>query len=77
MPTSRRGSMWMSRGALVEGVLPQPVDDVDDVLVVGVELPVACPARPAARSCARATMSPRDVSCAFFIERARLKNSPM
>ena len=27
-------------GALVEGVLPQPVDDVDDVLVVGVELAV-------------------------------------
>src|SRR5690606_22485541 len=28
-------------GALIEGVLPQPVDDIDDVLVVGVELPVA------------------------------------
>ena len=25
-------------GALLEGVLPEPVDDVDDVLVVGVEL---------------------------------------
>ena len=29
------------RGALVEGVLPQPIDDMDDVLVVGVELAVA------------------------------------
>jgi hypothetical protein len=28
-------------GALLEGVLPQPVDDVDDVAVVGVELAVA------------------------------------
>ena len=28
-------------GALLEGVLPQPVDDVHDVLVVGVELLVA------------------------------------
>jgi len=25
------------RGALIECVLPQPVDDVDDVLVVGVD----------------------------------------
>jgi hypothetical protein len=28
-------------GALLEGVLPQPVDDVDDVAVVGIELAVA------------------------------------
>ena len=28
-------------GALLEGVLPQPVDHVDDVLVVGVELAIA------------------------------------
>jgi hypothetical protein len=28
-------------GALFEGVLPQPVDDVDDVLVVGIDLLVA------------------------------------
>ena len=39
--------------ALLERVLPQPVDDVDDVLVVGVELAVAGRARPAARNCAR------------------------
>ena len=38
--------------ALLERVLPQPVDDVDDVLVVGVELAAACRARPAARNCA-------------------------
>ena len=38
--------------ALLERVLQQPVDDVDDVLVVGVELAAACRARPAARSCA-------------------------
>ena len=30
-------------GALLERVLPQPVDDVDDVAVVGVELARACP----------------------------------
>ncbi len=29
------------RGALIERVLPEPVDDVDDVLVVGIELAVA------------------------------------
>jgi hypothetical protein len=29
-------------GALLEGVLPEPVDDVDDVLVVGVELACCC-----------------------------------
>ena len=38
-------------GALVEGVLPQPVDHLHHALVVGVELLVAsCPARPVARS---------------------------
>jgi hypothetical protein len=27
-------------GALVESVLPEPVDDVDDVLVIGIELAI-------------------------------------
>ena len=58
--------------ALVEGVLPQPVDDVDDVVVVGVELlaglaqldqllEVGQPARSAAR-----------LASAPFIDLARL-----
>ena len=46
-------------GALVEGVLPQPVDHLHHALVVGVELLVAsCPARPAARSWPRGEISP-------------------
>ena len=41
----------MSRRALVERVLPQPVDHLHHALVVGVELlGAACRARPAARS---------------------------
>jgi hypothetical protein len=54
--------------ALLERVLPQPVDDVDDVLVVGVEVPCL----PSSTNCSklRATeKSPFDASCAFFIER--------
>ena len=31
------------RGALLESVLQQPVDDVDDVRVVGVELTIGAP----------------------------------
>ena len=47
-------------GTLVEGVLPQPVDDLHHALVVGVELLVAsCPARPAARSWHWRRLSPR------------------
>ena len=68
-PLSRRGSMWMSDGALLERVLPQPVDDVDDVLIVGVELSVL----PSSTSCSKlraSEMSPFEVSCAFFIDRA-------
>ena len=37
--------------ALVEGVLPQPVDEVDDVVVVGVER--ACRALPISTSCSK------------------------
>jgi hypothetical protein len=58
-------------GALLEGVLPQPVDDVDDVLVVGVELAVALAQfdqllegrQPAVTS---------PLGAAFLTERARL-----
>ncbi len=37
-PMSRRGSRWMSRSALFVGVLQQPIDDMHDVLVVGVDI---------------------------------------
>ena len=62
--------------ALVEGVLPQPVDDVDDVLVVGVELPVALPSSTSCSKLRAGRESPRRVLLRVLHRRARLKNSP-
>ena len=45
--------------ALVEGVLPQPVDDVDDVLVVGVELLVGLPSSTSCSKLRRSAEAPR------------------
>ena len=63
--------------ALLERVLPQPVDDVDDMLVVGVELAVLAELDQLLEIAARTRCRRFEVSCAFFIDRARLKNSPM
>ena len=58
--------------ALLERVLPQPVDDVDDVLVVGVELAVLAELDQLLEVARERDRRPCDVSCAFFIDRARL-----
>ena len=57
--------------ALLERVLPQPVDDVDDVAVVGVELALLAE-RDELLEIAGERHRARRPSCAFFIERARL-----
>jgi hypothetical protein len=57
-------------GTLLERVLPEPVDDVDDVAVVASSFP-CCRATSCSKSRASDT-APFEASCAFFIERARL-----
>ena len=63
--------------ALLERVLPQPVDDVDDVLVVGVEMAVLAELDELLEVAGEREVAACELSCAFFIDRARLKNSPM
>ena len=58
-------------GALLEGVLPQPIDDIDDVLVIGVKLAIAA----AEVDQLLERRQPAGVAAAFaavFTERARL-----
>jgi hypothetical protein len=63
------------RGPLVEGVLPQPVDDMDDVLVVGVELAVALAEFDQLLEARQAGVHLAPSAAAFLTDLARLKNS--
>jgi hypothetical protein len=58
-------------GTLFESVLPEPVDDIDDVLVIGVELAIG--AAEFDQLLERRQVAGRPTSCAAFLtERARL-----